>query len=116
MLSLRDQDEILKVIRYLVEIHQKPVTVADVMRRFGLTADQYRMCSNLAVPALAKENMDGRFTAVKNVNKRMRREIKALYEAVKDEDGLAADGVRKLYRDYCDHGQNVVYGSENEEG
>ena len=115
LLNLKDQREIVAVVEYLVEINQKPNTVADVMRKFHLTVDEYRMCSNLAVPALAQGNMKGRFTAVSQMNKKMRKDIKALYEAVKDEEGMAADGVRKLYRDYCDHSQNVVYGSTNEE-
>lgn len=111
LLNLKDQRDIVKVVEYLIEIHQKSNTVEDVMKRFGLSMDEYRMCCNLAVPALAQGNMRGRFTAVSRTNKDMRRDIRALYEAVKDEDGMAAEGVRKLYATWCDRSQNVVYGS-----
>ena len=90
LLNLKDQRDIVQVIEYLVEIHRKNKTVAHVMEKFHLTADQYRMCCNLAMPALAQGNMKGRFTVVRGINKAMREDIKVLYEAVKDDDGKAA--------------------------
>jgi len=113
LLNLKDQRDIVKVVEYLVEIHQKDNTVGDVMRRFGLGIDEYRMCCNLAVPALRQGNIKGRFTAVSRTNKAMRKDIKALYAAVKDEEGPAADGVRRLFRSYCGQAQNVVYGEDD---
>lgn len=110
LIGLKDQQDIVKVIEYLVEIHQKNNTVADVMKRFSLTPEQYRMCCNLAVPALAQGNIKGRFTAVSKTNKAMRNEIKALYELAKDGEGPLADAVRQMYEKYCLHVQNVVYG------
>jgi len=111
LLGLKDQQDIVRVIEHLVETHRKSNTVADVMQRFHLTLDEYRMCCNLAMPALAQGNMKGRFTAVSATCKAMRRNIKALYESVKDEEGTAADGVRLLYETYCTHHGNVVYGT-----
>ena len=115
LLNLKDQRDIVKVIEYLVEIHQKDNTVEDVMERFGLTCDQYRMCSNLAVPALAQGNIKGRFKAVSLTNKAMRREIKALYELAKDGDGPIEKGVKLMYETYCLHTQNVVYGQNKDD-
>jgi hypothetical protein len=115
LLNLKDQLDIVKVVEYLVEIHQKNNTVGDVMKRFGLGIDEYRMCCNLAVPALRQGNIKGRFTALSRINRAMRRDIRTLYEAVKDEDGSAADGVRELYRRYCDHSQNAVFACAQDE-
>lgn len=115
LLSLKDQQEIVKVIEWLTETHLKEDTVGDVMRRFRLSPEEYRMCSNLAVPALAQGNMKGRFKAVSKQSKAMRRDIRALYEAVKDEEGLAADGVRKLFHAYCPQAQNVVFACAQDE-
>lgn len=115
LLNLKDQQEIVRVIQYLVEIHQKSNTVADVMQRFNLTPEQYRMCCNLAVPALAQGNMKGRFTAVSKINKSMRREIDELYQRVKGEPGTAADGVRLLHKNWCERDHNVVYGKNEDE-
>ena len=115
LLNLKEQREIVKVIEYLLEIHQKDNTVEDVMRRFGLSYEQYQMCCNLAMPALAQGNMKGRFTAVSRTNRAMREDIKALHAAVKDDDSVAAAGVRQLYDSYCQHGQNVVYGKNEDE-
>ena len=56
LLNLKDQRDIARVIEYLVEVNTKNSTVADVMERFRLTPEEYRMCSNLAVPALAQGN------------------------------------------------------------
>ena len=53
LLGLKDQKDIAEVIDYLVEIHQKSDTVEDVMEKFGLTPEEYRMCCNLAMPAPA---------------------------------------------------------------
>lgn len=115
LLNLKDQRDIVKVIEYLVEIHQKDNTVEDVMKRFGLTCDQYRMCCNLAVPALAQGNIKGRFTAVSRTNKAMRRDIKTLYELAKDGDGPLEKGVKLMYETYCLHTQNVVYGQNKDD-
>ena len=114
LLNLKDQQEIVRVIQYLVEIHQKSNTVADVMQRFNLTPEQYRMCCNLAMPALAQGNMKGRFTAVSRTNKAMRQDIKRMYEAVQDMEGPGVECVRMLYDTYCARSQNVVYGSADE--
>lgn len=111
LLNLKDQRDIVKVMEYLIEIQQKSNTVEDVMKRFGLGMDEYRMCCNLAVPALAQGNIRGRFTAVSRTNKDMRRDIRALYKEVKEDGGIAASGVRRLYEKYCDRSQHVVYGS-----
>lgn len=110
LLSLKDQRDIVRVIDYLVEIHRKDNTVEDVMRRFGISYDEYQMCSNLAIPALAQGNMKGRYSVVRGVNRAMREDIKVLYEAVKDDDGKAAAGVRALWEAYCHREQNAVYG------
>lgn len=115
LLNLKDQRDIVQVIEYLVEIHRKNKTVAHVMEKFHLTADQYRMCCNLAMPAIAQGNMKGRFTVVRGINKAMREDIKVLYDAVKDDDGKAAAGVRRLYETYCHREQNVVWGSAEDE-
>ena len=114
LLNLQEQREIVKVIEYLVAIHQKNNTVEDVMERFGLSYEQYSMCCNLAMPALRQGNMKGRFTAVSKTNKAMRKELKALYERVKDDGGLAAAGVREMYRNWCVKPQNVVYGKQED--
>lgn len=112
LLNLKDQRDIVKVIEYLIEIHQKNNTVADVMERFGLTYEQYQMCCNLAVPALAQGNMKGRFTMMRKFCRKMRRDIRALYETMGDDDGPGAEGIRMLYGKYCDHRQDVVYGKD----
>ena len=114
LLNLKDQRDIVKVIEYLVEIHQKNNTVGDVMKRFGITADEYRMCSNLAIPAIAQGNLKGRYTAVSRTNKAMRRDIKALYELAKDGGGPLEKGVKLMYETYCLHTQNVVYGQNKD--
>ena len=116
LLNLKDQRDIVKVIDYLVETHRKNNTVAEVMEKFHLTPDQYRMCCNLAVPALAQGNMKGRFAVVRGINKAMREDINLLYEAVKGDDGKAAAGVRRLYETYCHREQNVVWGSAEDDG
>lgn len=110
LINLKDQRDIVKVVEYLIETHQKNNTVDDVMTRFGLDLDRYRMCCNLAMPAIAQGNMKGRFTAVRDVNRKMRRDLRALYAAAEGEEGLLADGVRKMYETYCVRHQNVVYG------
>lgn len=114
MLNLKEQRDIVAVIEYLVEIHQKSNTVDEVMRKFRLSLDEYRMCCNLAMPALAQGNMKGRFTAVSRTNKAMRQDIKRMYEAVQDMDGPGVECVRMLYDTYCARSQNVVYGSADE--
>lgn len=114
MLGLTDQKRIAEVIDYLVEIHQKDNTVEDVMERFGLSPEEYRMCCNLAMPALRQGNIKGRFTAVSRVNKAMRRDIKALYKEVQKEPGKAAAGVEMLWGTYCTHTCGVVFGKVNE--
>ena len=116
LLNLKDQQDIVRVIEYLVEIHQKNNTVEDVMKKFGIGLDEYRMCCNLAMPALAQGNMKGRFTSVSRMNKAMRSDIRALYAAVKEEESPAADGVRLLHETWCQRGQNVVYGTDNGTG
>lgn len=116
LLNLKDQRDIVKVIEYLVEIHQKDNTVEDVMERFGLTCDQYRMCCNLAMPALAQGNIKGRFTAVSKLNKSMRRDIKALYKEVRSDPGKAAAGVETLWGTYCTRMCGAVYGKRDEDG
>ncbi len=114
LLNLTDQRRIAEVIEYLVEIHQKDNTVEDVMDRFCLTPEEYRMCCNLAMPALRQGNMKGRFTAVSRANKAMRRDIKALYKEVQRDSGKAAAGVEVLYGTYCGHYGGVVYGKVND--
>ena len=115
LINLKDQRDIVKVVEYLIETHQKNNTVDDVMTRFGLDLDRYRMCCNLAMPALAQGNIKGRFTAVSRINKTMRREIKALYELAKDGDGPLEKGVKLMYETYCLHTQNVVYGQNKDD-
>lgn len=116
LLNLKDQRDIAAVIEYLVEIHHKNNTVEDVMKKFGLSLDQYRMCCNLAMPALSQGNMKGRFTAVSRTNRYMRKDIKRMYEAVKDQEGPGVECLKMLYEDYCVRAQSVVYGSSEEEG
>lgn len=116
LLNLKDQQDIVRVIEYLVEIHQKDNTVGDVMERFGLSPEEYRMCCNLAMPALRQGNMKGRFTAVSKLNKSMRRDIKALYKEVQREPEKAAAGVEKLWGTYCTHICGAVYGKRDEDG
>lgn len=113
LLGLVDQKRIAEVIDYLVEIHQKDNTVEDVMERFGLSPEEYRMCCNLAMPALRHGNIKGRFTAVSRINKAMRRDIKALYKEVQREPEKAAAGVEMLYGTYCGHYGGVVFGKVN---
>ena len=114
LLNLTDQRRIAEVIEYLVEIHQKDNTVEDVMDRFCLTPEEYRMCCNLAMPALRQGNMKGRFTAVSRANKAMRLDIKALYKEVQRDPGKAAAGVEMLWGTYCTHTCGVVFGKANE--
>ena len=110
LLGLVDQKRIAEVIDYLVEIHQKDNTVEDVMERFGLSPEEYRMCCNLAMPALRQGNIKGRFTAVSRMNKAMRRDIKALYKEVQSDPEKAAAGVEMLWGTYCTHSCGAVYG------
>ena len=114
LLNLKEQREIVAVIEYLVEIHHKNNTVEDVMNRFGLSYEEYQMCCNLAMPALAQGNMKGRFTSVSRTNKWMREDIKRMYEAVKDQEGPGVECLKTLYEDYCVRGQNVVFGEKEE--
>ena len=114
LLGLTDQRRIAEVIDYLVEIHQKDKTVEDVMERFGLSPEEYRMCCNLAMPALRQGNIKGRFTAVSRVNKAMRRDIKALYKEVQSDPEKAAAGVEMLWGTYCTHTCGAVFGNANE--
>ena len=116
LLGLTDQKRIAEVIEYLVEIHQKNDTVEDVMEKFGLSPEEYRMCCNLAMPALRQGNMKGRFTAVSRINKAMRRDIKALYKEVQKEPGKAAAGVEMLWGTYCTHTYRAVYGKRDGDG
>ena len=113
LLGLTDQRRIAEVIDYLVEIHQKDNTVEDVMERFGLSPEEYRMCCNLAMPALRQGNIKGRFTAVSRINKAMRRDIKALYKEVQREPQKAAAGVEMLWGTYCTHMCGAVFGKVN---
>lgn len=115
LLNLKEQQDIVRVIEYLVEVHQKNNTVGEVMERFHLTTDEYRMCCNLAMPALRQGNMKGRFTAVSQQNKRMRKDLRVLYEMADSEDGPLADGVRRMYEVYCTNSQNVVYGKRDDD-
>lgn len=115
LIGLKDRQDIVKVIAYLVEIHHKNETVASVMRRFHISAEEYRMCCDLAVPAIAQGNMKGRYTAVRNANKAMRSDIEALYQQVKNDEGKAAAGVRMLHKNWCEHGQNVIYGKNEDD-
>ena len=116
LLGLVDQKRIAEVIDYLVEIHQKDNTVEDVMERFGLSPEEYRMCCNLAMPALRQGNIKGRFTAVSRINKAMRRDIKALYKEVQREPEKAAAGVEMLWGTYCTHSCGAVYGKRDGDG
>ena len=115
LLNLKDQNDIKTVSEYLVETNKKSTTVGQIMKKFGISLDEYRMCCNLAVPALARANVEGRYTALRNVNKAMREDIKALYETLKDEDGPGAEGIRMLYNTWCDHSQSVVWGRADDE-
>lgn len=101
LLNLKDQKDIVKVIEYLVEINHKNNTVQDVRDRFGLNMDEYRMCCNLAMPTISMVNMEGRYKAIRGTNRAIRKDIAALYAATKDEDGIAARGVKLLYDRYC---------------
>ena len=112
LLGLVDQKRIAEVIDYLVEIHQKDNTVEDVMERFGLSPEEYRMCCNLAMPALRQGNIKGRFTAVSRMNKAMRRDIKALYKEVQSDPEKAAAGVEMLWGTYCTHTCGAVFGKK----
>jgi hypothetical protein len=116
LLGLKDQRDIVAVIDYLVEIHQKDNTVEAVMERFGLSPDEYRMCCNLAMPALRQGNIKGRFTAVSRMNKAMRRDIKALYKEVQSDPEKAAAGVEMLWWTYCTHSCGAVFGKIREQG
>ena len=111
LLGLKDQRDIVAVIDYLVEIHQKNDTVEDVMEKFGLTPEEYRMCCNLAMPALRQGNVKGRFTAISRTNKAMRRDIRALYKEVQRDSEKAAAGVEMLWGTYCTHTCGAVYGT-----
>lgn len=115
LLELKDQRKIEAVIEYLVEIHQKSDTVEDVMIRFGLTPEEYRMCCNLAMPALRQGNMKGRFTAVSRINKAMRRDIKALYREAQLDREKAAPGLEMLFATYCTHNYGAIYGRRDDE-
>lgn len=115
LLGLKDQKDIAEVIDYLVEIHQKSDTVEDVMEKFGLTPEEYRMCCNLAMPALRQGNIKGRFTAISRMNKAMRRDIRALYKEVQGDREKAAAGVEMLFGTYCTHTCGAVYGKANSE-
>lgn len=114
LLNLKDQQDIVRVIEYLVEIHQKDNTVEDVMERFGLSLEEYRMCCNLAMPALRQGNIKGRFTAVSKQNKAMRRDIKALYKEVQSDPEKAAPGVEMLFGMYCTHSCGAVFGKADD--
>ena len=114
LLGLKDRRDIVAVIDYLVEIHQKNDTVEDVMEKFGLSPEEYRMCCDLAMPALRQGNLKGRFTAVSRINKAIRRDIKALYKEVQSDPGKAAAGVEMLWGTYCTHTCGVVFGKVNE--
>ena len=114
LLGLKDRRDIVAVIDYLVEIHQKNDTVEDVMEKFGLSPEEYRMCCDLAMPALRQGNIKGRFTAVSRINKAIRRDIKALYKEVQSDPGKAAAGVEMLWGTYCTHSCGVVFGKANE--
>ena len=116
LLNLKDQQDIVRVIEYLVEIHQKDNTVEDVMEKFGLSPEEYRMCCNLAMPALRQGNMKGRFTAVSRANKAIRRDIKALYKEVQSNPEKAAAGVEMLWGTYCTHSCGAVYGKRDGDG
>ena len=116
LLGLKDQRDIVEVIDYLVEIHQKSDTVEEVMAKFALTPEEYRMCCNLAMPALRQGNVKGRFTAVLRMNRAMKRDIKALYKEVQQDREKAAAGVEMLFGTYCTHTCGAVYGSVREQG
>lgn len=111
LLNLKDQQDIVKVIEYLVEIHQKNNTVDDVMKTFGLSVDEYRMCCNLAMPALRQGNMKGRYTALRQTNRKIRKDIKALYELAQWDNGPLAMGVKALYDDYVERRSRAVFAS-----
>ena len=115
LLGLKDRRDIVAVIDYLVEIHQKNDTVEDVMEKFGLSPEEYRMCCDLAMPALRQGNIKGRFTAVSRTNKAMRRDIRALYKEVQKEPEKAAAGVEMLWGTYCTHTCGAVYGKATSE-
>ena len=115
LLGLKDQRDIVVVIDYLVEIHQKSDTVEDVMEKFALTPEEYRMCCNLAMPALRQGNVKGRFTAVRRMNRAMKRDIKALYKEVQQDREKAAAGVEMLFGTYCTHTCGAVYGKREGE-
>ena len=115
-LDISEQNEILRVIDYLVETQNTGTTVQQVMDRFGLTVDEYRMCSNLAMPALKQGNLEGRLNAVRKIYKTMRRDIKDAYGKLDEkDDGGAARVVRRMYRAYCDRSQAVVYAEDEGE-
>lgn len=116
LLGLKDQRDIAAVIDYLVEIHQKSDTVEDVMEKFALTPEEYRMCCNLAMPALRQGNIKGRFTAVRRMNRAMKRDIKALYREVQQDRDKAAAGVEMLFGTYCTHTCGAVYGKREDDG
>jgi hypothetical protein len=114
LLGLKDRRDIVAVIEYLVEIHQKDNTVEDVMDKFCLTPEEYRMCCDLAMPALRQGNMKSRFTAVNRINRAIRRDIKALYKEVQSDPEKAAVGVEMLWGTYCTHACGAVFGKANE--
>ena len=116
LLGLKDRRDIVAVIDYLVEIHQKNDTVEDVMEKFGLSPEEYRMCCDLAMPALRQGNIKGRFTAVSRINKAIRRDIKALYKEVQSDPEKAAAGVEMLWGTYCAHTCGAVYGKRDGDG
>lgn len=115
LLNLKEQREIVEVINYLLEIQTKNVTVAELMEKFGISFDEYRMCCNLAKPAMMQGNMAAQYNNMRKVCTAMRKAINEAWEAVQGTQGPAADAVRKLYETHVYNGGSVVYGKSEDE-
>lgn len=115
LLNLKEQREIVEVINYLLEIQTKNVTVAQLMEKFGISFDEYRMCCNLAKPAMMQGNMAGQYNNMRKLYAAVLADVRAAYNEVKDLEGPGADAVRRMYDAHVDRSIGVVYGKSEDE-
>ena len=110
LLNLKEQRRIVEIIEYLVETQNKNNTVGELMAKFGITFDEYRMCCELGKPAITQGNIKSRMKAIQKNNRTLRQDVKALYELADGQDGPLAEAVRRAYKAHVAYEHTAIYG------
>ena len=93
-----DVEQIIKIIEYILDKEDK-VTVDQLMRDNGLTFEEYRLMSALAMPAIRRKNDLGRVKAKGAYYKGMYIREKHERERLEDALKMAHDYLNKYFKE-----------------